>query len=132
MVGRAKARAGRRSVLGRFGLRRRYFAAAASIYFGVTDLSKLTPAQAMLLASLPQSPTTYDPYLFAKPDAKGRLVVPTSAPIIARRNYLLNALSTSRWTRLTPPRAPPIRGASCTTHQECGSATRARSPPPRA
>ena len=77
------------------------FAAAASIYFGVSDLTKLTPAQAALLAGLPQSPTTYDPYLFAKENDKGELVVPADAPIVARRNYILNNLASSRWTRLS-------------------------------
>lgn len=76
-------------------------AAAASIYFGVRDLAKLTPAQAALLAGLPQSPTAYDPYLFAKEDSKGRLVVPKDAPIVVRRNHLLRNLASSRWTRLT-------------------------------
>ena len=34
--------------------------AAARNYFGVTDLSKLTLAQAAILAAIPQSPTEYD------------------------------------------------------------------------
>jgi membrane peptidoglycan carboxypeptidase len=76
-------------------------AAAARIYFGVTDLAELTPAQAALLAALPKSPTTLDPYRFAKPDAEGRLVVPRTAPPVVRRDYILNNLSTSRWTRLS-------------------------------
>ena len=50
-------------------------AAAAEIYFGVTDLSQLTPAQAALLAGLPKSPSTYDPYRYATADANGKLVV---------------------------------------------------------
>src|SRR6185437_16132615 len=76
---------------------------AANVYFGITDLSKLTPAQAALLAALPKSPTTYDPYTLAKPDAKGRLVVPADAPIVVRRNYVLQSLSDGgRWTHLTP------------------------------
>ena len=68
-------------------------AAAASIYFGVNDLKKLTAAQAALLAGLPQSPTLYDPYLFAKEDAKGRLVIPQDSQIVARRNYILQNLA---------------------------------------
>jgi membrane peptidoglycan carboxypeptidase len=76
-------------------------AAAAQIYFGVGDLTKLTPAQAALLAGLPKSPTNFDPYNYAKPDAKGRLVVPATAPPVVRRNYILESLSTSRWTRLS-------------------------------
>jgi membrane peptidoglycan carboxypeptidase len=84
-------------------------AAAAAIYFGVTDLKKLTPAQATLLAALPQSPTTYDPYLFAKRDAKKRLVVDPRSAIVARRNYLLDFLNTARWTHLTPTQLSAAR-----------------------
>jgi membrane peptidoglycan carboxypeptidase len=51
-------------------------AAAAHIYFGITDLSKLTPAQAALLAALPKSPSTLDPYKFAVKGRDGRIVVP--------------------------------------------------------
>ncbi|HEV8489527.1 MAG TPA: transglycosylase domain-containing protein [Candidatus Limnocylindrales bacterium] len=76
-------------------------AAAARIYFGVTDLAELTPAQAALLAALPKSPTTLDPYRFAKPDEDGRLVVPSSAPPVVRRDWILDNLATSRWTRLS-------------------------------
>ena len=35
--------------------------AAARVYFGTSDLSKLTLAQAALLAGLPQAPSAYDP-----------------------------------------------------------------------
>jgi membrane peptidoglycan carboxypeptidase len=77
-------------------------AAAARIYFGVTDLQALTPAQAALLAGLPKSPSTLDPYRYAEADAEGRLVVPKSAPPVARRDYILQNLSSSRWTTLTP------------------------------
>ena len=76
-------------------------AAAADIYFGVQDLAKLTPAQAALLAALPKSPTTLDPYRFAEPDAKGRLVVTPGSPPIQRRDWVLDGLATSgRWTQL--------------------------------
>jgi membrane peptidoglycan carboxypeptidase len=77
-------------------------AAAADIYFGVTDLSLLTPAQAALLAGLPKSPSTMDPYRYAQPDAEGHLVVPPTALPVVRRNYILENLSTSRWTTLSP------------------------------
>ena len=77
-------------------------AAAAEIFFGVGDLSKLTPAQAALLAGLPKSPTTLDPYVYAKPDKSGHLVVPQDAPPIERRNWILQGLSTGRWTQLSP------------------------------
>jgi membrane peptidoglycan carboxypeptidase len=76
-------------------------AAAARIYFGVTDLDKLTIAQAALLAALPKSPSNYDPYRFAEADKDGKLVVPATAEPVVRRDYILRNLSTSRWTRLT-------------------------------
>jgi len=76
-------------------------AAAAEIYFGVSDLAKLTPAQAALLAGLPKSPSTYDPYRYAVADSTGRLVVPPSSPPVVRRNYILQNLAASRWTRLS-------------------------------
>jgi membrane peptidoglycan carboxypeptidase len=78
-------------------------AAAAEIYFGVTDLAKLTPALAALLAGLPKAPSVYDPYRYAVEDAEGRLVVPRDAPAVVRRDYVLRELSTaSKWTQLTP------------------------------
>jgi membrane peptidoglycan carboxypeptidase len=76
-------------------------AAAATIYFGVSDLADLTPAQAALLAGLPKSPSALDPYQFAKRDRRGRLVVPQDAPPVVRRNWILEHLSTSRSTRLS-------------------------------
>jgi membrane peptidoglycan carboxypeptidase len=76
-------------------------AAAAEIYFGVHDLAKLTPAQAALLAALPKAPTTLDPYRYAKPDAKGRLVVPAGSPPIERRDWVLDGMAaTGRWMKL--------------------------------
>ena len=83
-------------------------AAAARIYFGVTDLSKLTIAQAALLAGLPKSPSTLDPYRYAEKDADGQLVVPATAPPVVRRNYILQSLGTSRWTH---PSAPQLAAA---------------------
>ncbi|MFL5718452.1 MAG: transglycosylase domain-containing protein [Chloroflexota bacterium] len=77
-------------------------AAAALIYFGVSDLSKLTPAQAALLAALPKSPSTLDPYKFAVKDKDGRLVVPAGSPPAQRRDWILQGLAEgARWTRLT-------------------------------
>ena len=46
-------------------------AAAAKAYFGIEDLASLTPAQAALLASLPKSPSTLDPYAYAE-EEQGR------------------------------------------------------------
>jgi membrane peptidoglycan carboxypeptidase len=77
-------------------------AAAAQIYFGVSDLAKLTPAQAALLAGLPKAPSTYDPYRYAEVGADGKLVVPAGSPSVVRRNYILENLNASRWTSLTP------------------------------
>ena len=76
-------------------------AAAARVYFGGENLAKLTPAQAALLAALPKSPSTLDPYRYAVEDSDGRLVVPSDSPPVVRRDWILNNLSTSRWTRLS-------------------------------
>ena len=77
-------------------------AAAALIYFGVSDLAKLTPAQAALLAGLPKSPSTLDPYRYAVRDDEGRLVVPPDAPPVVRRDWILGGLGEgARWTKLT-------------------------------
>ena len=76
-------------------------AAAAEIYFGVRDLSKLTIAQAALLAALPKAPSTLDPYAYATKDKKGRLVVPPGSPPVARRDWVLGGIAaTGRWTTL--------------------------------
>jgi membrane peptidoglycan carboxypeptidase len=75
-------------------------AAAAEIYFGVHDLSKLTIGQAALLAGLPKSPTTLDPYRYAKRDNKGRLVVAPGSPPLARRDWVLGGMAaTARWSK---------------------------------
>jgi membrane peptidoglycan carboxypeptidase len=87
-----------------YGHRAYGIAAAADVYFGVTDLAELTPAQAALLAGLPKAPSVYDPYKYAKPDAEGRLVVPMDSPPVTRRNYVLHGVSSARWTHLTPDR----------------------------
>ncbi len=78
-------------------------AAAADVYFGVTDLADLTVAQAALLAGLPKAPSTLDPYRYAVKDDDGRLVVPSSAEPVVRRDWVLEGLATAgRWTKLTP------------------------------
>jgi penicillin-binding protein 1A len=76
-------------------------AAAAERYFGVTELKRLTPAQAALLAGLPKSPSALDPYLYATQDDEGRLVVAPESPPVVRRNWILRNMADSRWTRLT-------------------------------
>ncbi len=76
-------------------------AAAAEIYFGVRDLSKLTIGQAALLAGLPKAPSALDPYAFATKDKKGRLVVPPGSPPVVRRDWVLQGIATTgRWIRL--------------------------------
>ena len=87
-------------------------AAAAEVYFGVTDLKLLTPAQAAILAGLPQSPNTYDLYKWAETNADGQLFVPlvptTLHPDVAtpvkRRNKILENLEAGdgHFIRLTP------------------------------
>jgi membrane peptidoglycan carboxypeptidase len=77
-------------------------AAAAQIYFGVGDLSKLTLAQAALLAGLPKAPSTYDPYRYAVKDDQGRLVLPMDSPPVVRRAYVLYGMTTARWTHVSP------------------------------
>ncbi len=89
-------------------------AAAADVYFGKT-LEQLTPAQAALLAAIPQTPACYDLYRWVPLDEKGqyvkddqgRLVVPLTGAlrptsgctsettdIVQRRNYILNQMCT--------------------------------------
>jgi peptidoglycan glycosyltransferase len=78
-------------------------AAAADVYFGVTDLTKLTVAQAALLAGLPKAPSSLDPYRAAVKDDQGRLVVPPTADAVVRRDWILQGLATAgRWTKLDP------------------------------
>jgi len=64
-------------------------AAAAKGYFGVTDLSQLTVAQAAILAGILQAPSDYDLVANAVEMDDGTLVVPASAPIVERRNEIL-------------------------------------------
>ena len=77
-------------------------ASAASTYFGVTDLSKLTPAQAALAQPAEVRHRRLDSYLYATRDKKGRLVVDPTSPPILRRDYILGTLNVGRWTHLTP------------------------------
>jgi len=81
--------------------------AAAKGYFGIDDLSKLTLAQAAILAGIPQSPTSYDLMKNAEevctvqvaagkdcPDGKTVLQVPDDSPIVERRNKILDLMKT--------------------------------------
>jgi penicillin-binding protein 1A len=70
-------------------------AAAARSYFGVTNLSKLTLAQAVILAAIPQSPTAYDLVRNAVVQPDGKLLVPADSPIVVRRNYWLKFMENS-------------------------------------
>ena len=73
-------------------------AAAARSYWGITDLSKLTLAQAAILAAIPQSPTDFDLVKNAVEqtgaDGKTHLAVPPDSPIVQRRNYILELMKT--------------------------------------
>ncbi len=76
---------------------------AARSYFGITDLSELTVAQAAILAGIPQAPGSYDLVRNAEPAEVGDercpdadrvcLVVPNDAPVVQRRNYILRLLA---------------------------------------
>jgi membrane peptidoglycan carboxypeptidase len=67
-------------------------AAAAQSYFGITDMSKLTVAQAAILAALLQSPSAYDLVANGVPQADGSLLVPAETDIVQRRNYVLEQM----------------------------------------
>jgi membrane peptidoglycan carboxypeptidase len=91
--------------------------AAAQVYFGVTDLSKLTLAQAAILAGLPKSPSNYDLVLNAvdqcpvpgTEDVDGncpagqqtQLVVPNDSEVVQRRNQILDLLEQGGRTPLS-------------------------------
>ncbi len=64
-------------------------AAAAQGYFGITDLTKLTIAQGAILAGVLQAPSAYDLVANADRQPDGTLVVPSDAPIVLRRNAIL-------------------------------------------
>ena len=77
--------------------------AAAKSYFGI-DLSQIDPAQAAILAGLPKSPSNYDlvrnhieQCTTVVPEGtdcpKTQLVVPREAPIVQRRNQILDLLA---------------------------------------
>ena len=72
--------------------------AAARGYWGITDLSQLTLAQAAILAAIPQSPTSFDLMRNAVEeelaDGTTRLVVPAVSPVVQRRNLILELMKT--------------------------------------
>ena len=69
--------------------------AAAKGYFGVDSLNELTLGQVALLASLPQSPSSYDLVRNAVQGPNGQLYVPLdqTIPVVARRDYILDLLA---------------------------------------
>jgi membrane peptidoglycan carboxypeptidase len=77
-------------------------AAAARVYFGITDLNKLTPAQAALLAGLPKAPSSYDPYRYAEKNEDGKLEVSSTAPPVVRRDYILRSWQATTGAPLAP------------------------------
>ncbi len=79
-----------------YGSRAYGIRAAAQEYFGVTDLSLLTLAQAALLAAIPQAPSEYDLRLAAVRGDDGLLHIPLDAPVAQRRTTVLNLLRNAR------------------------------------
>ena len=72
-------------------------AAAARGYFGITDLSKLTLAQAATLAAILQAPSAYDLMTNAETDTvngKPLLIVPLTSEVALRRNWILDRMRT--------------------------------------
>jgi membrane peptidoglycan carboxypeptidase len=67
-------------------------AAAAQGYFGVMDLSQLTPGQSAILAALLQSPSAYDLVANGVLQADGTILVPADTKIVQRRNYVLEQM----------------------------------------
>jgi membrane peptidoglycan carboxypeptidase len=78
--------------------------AAAHSYFGVDDLSELTPAQAAILAALPKSPSNYDlvrnateecvePVAEDEECSETQLVVPADSTVVQRRNQILTLMA---------------------------------------
>jgi len=95
--------------------------AAAQSYFGV-DLSQIDPAQAAILAGLPKSPSNYDLVRNAIERCatvvaegvdcpKSQLVVPASAPIVQRRDQILDLLASGGRTPMSGDRYSPAQFA---------------------
>lgn len=71
-----------------FGNQSYGIAAAAQGYFGITDLSQLTIAQAVILAAILQAPSAYDLVANATDEGGTYVVLPTTE-IVQRRNGIL-------------------------------------------
>jgi len=101
--------------------------AAAQSYFGLTDLRKMTLAQAAILAGIPQSPTDYDLVRNAVKQKNGQLVVPPTAPVVQRRNYILQLMETrsvltqGQYTAPTTRRRCSLRSSSRRRRSSAGS-----------
>ena len=67
-------------------------AAAAAGYFGVTDLSTLTLAQAAILAGILQAPSAYDLVANSTTEDDNTIVVLDDQPIVQRRNTILEEM----------------------------------------
>ena len=67
-------------------------AAAAQGYFGITDLKQLSVAQAAILAGILKAPSNYDLVANAETRDDGTMVVPADAPIVQRRNTILEEM----------------------------------------
>jgi penicillin-binding protein 1A len=90
--------------------------AAAQAYFDITDLTKLTIAQAAILAAIPQSPSAYDLTKNAEEDDSGKLVVPQDSRIVVRRNQVLQEMLTNR-VLTAPSGAFAVPGAAISDQQ---------------
>jgi membrane peptidoglycan carboxypeptidase len=66
-------------------------ASAAKGYFGITDLNQMTIAEAAILASILQAPSAYD-LVQNSVDTNGLVEVPDTAPIVQRRNAMLEEM----------------------------------------
>ena len=79
-----------------YGSRAYGIRAAATEYFGVSDLSLLTLGQAALLAAIPQAPSEFDLRLAAVRGDDGLLHVPLDSAVAQRRTTVLSLLRTAK------------------------------------
>ena len=79
-----------------YGSRAYGIRAAATEYFGISDLTLLTTGQAALLAAIPQAPSDFDLRLAAVRGEDGLLRVPLDSPVAQRRTTVLNLLRNAK------------------------------------
>ena len=79
-----------------YGSRAYGIRAAATEYFGISDLTLLTLGQAALLAAIPQAPSEFDLRLAAVRGEDGLLHVPLDSPVVQRRTTVLNLLRNAK------------------------------------